>query len=183
MQRNLKKAGFSQNFVRRLIIYGLMTLILGSAQCAFFPMLDFCPATPDLIMGMLLAIALIDSIKSAAITAVCAGFFMDAIGSVGLAISPVVYFLFVLAVGALSGKVLKSFASFALLLVPTAIYRGAVTLLCYTVKLGANIAISTDTLTGIILPEMITTFLLCLPIYFIVKLCSGAFANHSRFTF
>ena len=183
MQGNLNKSGISQGLARRIIIFGLMTLVLGCAQCAFFPLLDFCPATPDLILGMLLAIALLDSIKSAAITAVCAGFFVDAIGSLGLALSPIVYLLFVLIVGALSGKVLKSFASFILLLIPSLIYRGTATLLCHLFVSGAGASSTAQLLRTVVLPEMLTTGLLCLPIYFIVKLCSGALENHSRFTF
>ena len=183
MQGNLNKSGVSQGLVRRLIIFGLMTLVLGCAQCAFFPLLDFCPATPDLILGMLLAIALLDSIKSAAITAVCAGFFVDAIGSSGIALSPIIYLLFVLIVGALSGKVLKSFASFVLLLIPSLIYRGAATLLCCFLIAGAEFSSVAELLRNVVLTEMLTSGLLCLPIYFIVKLCSGALENHSRFTF
>lgn len=183
MQSNLKKSVVSQGIIRRLIIYGLMTLILGAAQCAFFPLLDFCPATPDLIMGMLLAVALLDSQDSAAVCAVPAGFFMDAIGSAGLALSPVIYLLFVLMIGALSRKVLKSFASFALLLIPTVIYRAAATLLLCFVNANAAFPPSALIFTDIIMPEMITTGLLCMPIYFIIKFCSGALENHSRFSF
>ena len=181
MQGDFKKSLFGANTTKRIVIFGIMTLLLGCAQCAFFPMLSICPGTPDLIMGMLLAIALIDGAKSAAVVAVCAGFFMDAIGSYGLSLSPLIYFLFVLFISLFSGKVLKSFASYLLLLIPSLIYRGAATYLCLLLR---YLAIPpTSALTQIILPEALTTGLLCLPLYFIVKLCSRPLETHGRFSF
>lgn len=158
-----------------------MTLILGCAQCAFFPLLRICPATPDLILGMLLAIALLDGEKSACVTAVASGFFIDAIGGGALALSPAVYLVFVALICLFTKKVLKSFASYLLLLIPSLIYRGIATYLCLILKDGA--LVPAFVFTEIIIPEAIVTAILCLPIYFIVKLFSGMLETHSRFTF
>ena len=181
MQSDIGKSLFGAGTVKRIIIYGLMTLVLGCAQCAFFPILKICPSTPDLIMGMLLAIALWDSERSAAVVAVCAGFFIDAIGSSGLALSPIIYLLFVLLISFFSKKVLKSFMSYLLLLIPTLLYRGAATYICIMAHQRALPPLWV--LSDIILPEALATGLLCLPIYLIVKLCSGILETHSRFTF
>ena len=62
MQRDLRDQLFRPELVKRIVIYSLLTLILGSAQCSFFPALSICPATPDLVMGMLLAVLLIATI-------------------------------------------------------------------------------------------------------------------------
>ena len=72
MQNNIRESLFRPELLKRIVIYGLLTLLLGSAQCSFFPLLNICPSTPDLIMGMLLGIILIDSDKSAAVVAVAA---------------------------------------------------------------------------------------------------------------
>ena len=88
MQNNIRESLFRPELLKRIVIYGLLTLLLGSAQCSFFPLLNICPSTPDLIMGMLLGIILIDSDKSAAVVAVAAGFFIDAIGGGAIALSP-----------------------------------------------------------------------------------------------
>lgn len=181
MQGNLKHSAFSTNLARRIIIYGLMTLLLGSAQCAFFPILRVCPATPDLIMGMLLTITLWDSERSAAAVAVGAGFFIDAIGASGLALSPLIYLIYVLFISLFAKKVLKSFVSYLLLMIPTLLFRAAATYLC--VFLAERSLPQLWVITEVLLPEALTTGLLCLPIYFIVKLCSGMLENHSRFTF
>ena len=55
---------------KRVAVYGLLLLILGAAMCSFFAQLTRLPATPDLILGAVLAIALLDGRKTAAIVGV-----------------------------------------------------------------------------------------------------------------
>jgi hypothetical protein len=181
MKKELRAPSQNKNLLKRILIYGLMTLFLASLQTAFFPILSFCPKTPDLIMGMLLAITLLDDEKSAAVCALGAGFFVDAIGSSGLAISPVVYIIFVLVINIFARKVLKSFVSYLLLLIPALIFRALAT---YLLVLITELSFPKGwVFTEIILPEMLATALLCLPIYFIVKLFSRTLETHGRFTF
>lgn len=181
MQRNIRESLFRPELLKRIVIYGLLTLLLGSAQCSFFPLLDICPSTPDLIMGMLLAIALIDSDKSAAVTAVAAGFFIDAVGGGAIALSPLVYCIFVLFTSLFSRKMLTSFPSFLLLMVPALLYRGAATAVCMTVE--GRALISAGEIFATVVPELVCTALLCIPLYFIVKLAAIPLETHSKFTF
>ena len=183
MNGRMDHSFFSQTNVKRLIVYVLLIPLTVIAQCAFFPFIDICPATPDLLLGTLLAIALLDGLESASVCAVCGGFMLDAIGSSGLALSPVIYLVFVLTVGALSRKVLKRFASYSLLLALSLVYRALSTLIC--LALSGNLSIPPEiwVFTEVILPEMLTTALLCLPVYPVVRLCTRAFSNHGRFTF
>ena len=181
MHRDLNNAPAGKSLLKPIIVYGIMILVLGSAQCAFFPMLDFCPATPDLMLGAVLAIILLDSEKSAAVCAIAAGFFVDAIGTAGVSLSPLVYFLFAVIMTPFAKKVLKSFASYLLLLAPALIYRAIATYFCAFIayREAPGLWIVTD----ILLPEIIVTGLLCLPVYLIVKLCAGILGTHNRFTF
>ena len=181
MQRDVNKPSTRQTLLRRIIVYGVLTLILGCGQCAFFPILNICPAVPDLMLGMLVAIALIDGEKSAAVCAVAAGFFIDAVGSSGIALSPLVYVFLVAFISFFTKKMLSSFASYFLLLIPALIYRAAATYICALIAYGE--APGLWILGDVILPEMLTTVLLCLPIYFIVKLCSRIIGNYGRFSF
>ena len=180
-KRDTNPSLFSQNTIKRVAIYGIITLLLACAQCAFFPLLDICPRTPDLIMGMLLAIALLDGEKSAAVCAVASGFFVDAIGSSFLALSPLIYLVFVAFISVFTKKVLKSLASYLLLLLPMLLYRAAATYLCILITEGGLPA--AWVFLDMLLPEAIATGLLCIPVYFIIKLCSRALVSHSRFTF
>ena len=181
MQGNIRDSLFRPELLKRIVIYGLMALILGSAQCSFFPILKICPRTPDLIMGMILAVMLIDSEKSAAVLALCAGFFIDAIGGGAISLAPVIYLLFVLFIGIFSHKMLTSFASFCILMLPALLYRAAATWICLLIWYGS--ALGLGALWEIIIPELLCTALLSLPIYAIVKLCTASLETHSRFTF
>lgn len=181
MQRNIGGSLFRPELIKRIIIYGLLTLLLGSAQCSFFPLLDICPSTPDLIMGMLLAIALIDSDKSAAVTALAAGFFIDAVGGGAIALSPLIYCIFVLFISLFSAKMLTSLPSYILLMIPALLYRGAATALCMAIE-GRGMPPVSEILATVA-PELICTALLCIPLYFIVKLAAIPLETHSKFTF
>ena len=180
MNNKIKGSSLSTEILKRLLIYGLLTLFLGSLQCAFFPLLDFCPKTPDLILAMLVAIALLDSELAAGVCAVVCGFFIDAVGSTGLAISPLIYFLTVVIVCCFTGKILKSFPSFLILLVPTLICRALATYIRIIIAEGFP---EPWVITEIILPELLITALFAMPIYFLVKLCIKPLKSHSKFTF
>ena len=181
MQGKLNSSQQRPEILKRIIIYGLLTLFLGCAQCAFFPFLDFCPKTPDLILAMIVAIALLDSEVAAGVCAVACGFFVDAIGSSGLALSPIIYFLTIAVVCCFTGKILKSFPSFLILLIPTLICRAIAT--CVRILIADGGFPELLVLIDIILPEMIITAIFALPIYFLVKLCVKPLSSHGKFMF
>lgn len=181
MQGNIRTSLFRPELIKRIVIYGLLTLLLGSAQCSFFPLLSICPSTPDLIMGMLLAIVLIDSDKSAAVTAIAAGFFIDAVGGGAIALSPLIYCVFVLFISMFSGKMLTSFPSYALLMIPTLIYRGLATAAFMAIERRA--LVSLPEILSTVGPELICTAIVCIPLYFAVKLCAIPLETHGKFTF
>lgn len=181
MKRRLRESLFSLELLKRLLIYGILILFLGCAQCAFFPFLSFCPMTPDLVLALLVAIALLDSESSAAVCAVCAGFFVDSIGASGVVLSPLIYFFTMLIISLLTGKILKSFPSFLLLLVPALLCRALGTLAC--MLLNELSMPPLWVLWEIILPEAVYTAICALPIYFLIKLCTKPLKTHSKFTF
>lgn len=181
MKRTLADVIFHPEAVKRMIIYGIFVLALGCAQCSFFPLISICPATPDLMLGMLLAIILLDGEKSAAIVAIAGGFFIDSIGSSGLFLSPLIYFLFVLIMSVPVKKVLAGFPAYLLLLVPTLAYRALSTFICLALwhREMPSPALLWDTLV----PEAVCTALLCIPVYFLIKLASSTFENRGKFSF
>lgn len=181
MQGNLRDQLLRPELIKRIVIYSLLTLLLGCAQCSFFPMLSFCPATPDLIMGMLLAVSLIDSEKSAAPLAIGAGFFLDAIGGGSIAYLPVFYLIYVLFISFFSHKMLAGFASYAILLLPTLAFRAISTFVLIAVADGVMPSFSKA--LGVVFPELLCTALLCLPLYAIVKLCTAPMQTHGKFSF
>lgn len=181
MQGNIREALLKPLLFKRIAIYSVLTLLLGSAQCSFFPLLRICPSTPDLIMGLILAVMLIDSEKSAAILALCAGFFIDAIGGGALSLSPVIYLLFVFFAAIFSHKMLPSFASYSILMLPMLMYRAVATAVC--ILIVSETALTFGSVWSVIFPELLCTALLCLPLYAIVKICAAPLETHTKFTF
>lgn len=165
---------------KRIIIFSIATLILGTAQCSFFSTLDICPRTPDLIMGLILAIALCDNAKSAMALSVGAGFFIDAIGGCGFSLSPIIYFAYAVIIGVASQKMLKGFPAFVLLLLPSLLYRAAATTLLTIIN--HNVAIDGAFAITLLL-EALCTLVFCLPIYPLINLAAKPLSSRKRFSF
>lgn len=154
--------------IRRIIIFTTATLILGAAQCSFFPLIKICPRTPDLILGLILATALCDNTKTALVLSVGAGFFIDAIGGGVFAFSPLIYFIYAVIISTASQKFLKSFPAFVVLLIPSMFYRAAIT----TGLTFLNSGSITKGIVPTLLLEALCTFILCLPLYPIITLAA-----------
>lgn len=181
MTRGQKNGLSRQEVIKRVIIFGLLLLAVGSAQCSFFPALHICPATPDLLLGLVAAITLLDSRKTATVTAVAAGFLADALGGSGYSLSTLYYLAAALLLGALAEKVLPVFLSYAMIIIPALLLRGGYTLLCIFINYGSVPMLYT--LKSILLPEALCTFLLCLPLWALTKLCTAPLGSRNKFTF
>ena len=165
---------------KRIIIFSIATLILGTAQCSFFSALDICPRTPDLIMGLILAVALCDNAKSAMALSVGAGFFIDAIGGCGFSLSPIIYFTYAVIIGIASQKMLKGFPAFILLLLPSLLYRAAATTTLAIINNNASIG---GELLVTLLLEALCTFVFCLPVYPLINLATKPLSSRRKFSF
>ena len=74
MTRNFRqRKSVSPELVKKILVYSLLSLLLASLQCSFFARLSICPATPDLMLGLVAAIALLDSREAAAICGIGCG--------------------------------------------------------------------------------------------------------------
>lgn len=167
--------------IKRIVLYGILVLLLSVAQCSFFGRLHVCPATPDLMLGLLLAVLLLDSVYAAAAAALAAGFFVDALGAASFFLSPLFYFVIVLAFCLPASKMLSTFPSYALLLLPALIGRAVYTLLCFALVPGPMPTLSY--VGGVLWREALVTALLSLPIYPLVKLCMHPLRTRNRFHF
>ena len=78
-------------------------------------------------------------------------------------------------------KMLTSFASYAILLLPTLAFRAVSTFVCIALTDGTMPTLARA--FGVIFPEMLCTALLCLPLYAIVKLCTAPMQTHGKFSF
>ena len=161
--------GEKRRILRRRIVFGLVGFFLCIVQCSFFSRLKPLGATPDIVLGSILAITLLDSKKTAAVYAVGTGYFLDAIGATPPSLSPVFYLLAVVVLGFVSEKMMPRFLSFGALMLPTVALRAIFTLVSLWISLGAFPPLVYW--GSVILPEALSTFIFCLPVYFLIKLC------------
>lgn len=161
--------GEKRRIIRRIVVFGLIGFFLCILQCSFFSRLKPFGATPDVVLGSILAISMLDGKKSAAVYAVGTGYFIDAIGANPPSLSPVFYLLAVVALGFISDKMMPRFLSFTAVMLPAVFLRAIFTIISLCITLGAFPP--PLYFTAVILPEMLSTFIFCLPVYFSVKLC------------
>jgi hypothetical protein len=180
--RRINNHNVRPELIKRIVIYGILIFLVANTQCSFFAQLKICPATPDLIIGIVLAVAMLDSTRSAAAVGISAGFVSDALGNVGsLSFSALFYLVCAVILGTLACKMLPKFLSFICLLIPALTLRALYTALCLYLKVGSIPPLSL--LGSVLLPEIIVTAILCIPLYPIVKLCVIPINAHSRFSF
>ena len=155
--------------IRRILVYSLLTVGMATAQCSLLARLHILPVTPDWMLGLVIAILLLDSVQAATVVAIGSGVLLDALGSGGLLLSPLFYFILCLLLFLPASKMLPRFLSFVVLLLPALLLRGGHTLLCMTLYTGG--VPSAATLLSVLPAELVLTALFCLPVYWLVRLC------------
>lgn len=164
-RRNERKA-----VAKRVALYGGIFFFLAVIQCAFFSRLDFLPATPDLLVAAVAVIAVTDTKETAMISALVGGVVIDAIGGVGMYLSPVLYLIVAVVIGIFAKKMNDSYPSWVALM-PTVCLLRALFTMGQTALFGGAF-VFTRVLTGILLPELIVTFIFALPLYPLIRLCA-----------
>ncbi len=154
---------------RRIAVYSAAFFLIGILQCAFFSRLKPFGAVPDITLGALCATLMLDNKKAAAVCAVAAGYFVDALGSLPPAFSPLFYLICIVLVSLISDKMMPRFASFCLCLAPAVIFNSIYTFIC--VWAGARALPSISLLAGELLGGALGTFIFSLPTYGVIKLC------------
>jgi hypothetical protein len=178
--RRFADTGEKRMLLRRIIIYTLLFFFLGVMQCSFFSRLKPFGAVPDIVLGGICAILMLDNKRSAAVCAVAAGYFIDALGAVPPSFSPLFYLICVAVLGRVSDKLMPSALSYALLMLPALLLRAAYTYVSIWINMASAPALGTA-LIRVMLPEALSTFVFCLPIYFLVKLCMLPIGAKGRF--
>ena len=161
--------GDRRMLLRRLFVYSALFFLLGIAQCSFFSALKPLGATPDIVLGGLCGVIMLDNKRVAAIAAIASGYFIDAIGAVPPSFSPLYYLICVAILGYVSDKMMPRFVSFAILMLAACAPLSVYTVIGMRFSAGALPPLSV--LAPTVLSTSASTLVFCLPIYFIVKLC------------
>lgn len=171
--RGRKRIRIPWDDVKRIGIYAAFMFLLAVAQCSFFARIEKLPATPDLILAAVTVIAVTDRWESAAISGIVGGIIIDALGGVGIYLSPVLYFAAALVVWTISQKMMTRYLSWLAVFPVACLMRAAFTILL--IFLSASAFEFTDALLYIILPEAIVTLVFALPQYPLIRLCTLPF--------
>ena len=148
---------------------GIALIILSSLQVSFFGRFRFFGAVPDLMLCFVLCISYFLGPYAGAITGIASGFVIEAIGSQGISLLPLIYFLYGYCVGSFSHtSVRKGYAPYILYLVCGLFLRATVTLI-YVCLIYKNIQLPVILLYSV-LPEWIVTAVWGCIVYLPMKL-------------
>ncbi|MBR2354577.1 MAG: rod shape-determining protein MreD [Clostridia bacterium] len=162
----------------RLLCYGLLILILSSAECSFFPTLRFLPAVPDLLLSAVVAVSMLDNRRASLVFAVAAGLISDAICGVGAPLSALLYLTVATVVGTLGEKMLPRYGSYLVLMLPALLLRAAASIL---LAVFGGVSESLWLFLRLrLIPEAAVTAGTSLVLYFLVKLSMLPFREKRR---
>ena len=157
------------------LLSGVRVFVLVILQVSLIPRISLFGAVPDILLPFLLTLAVTGSSVSrtytVAVTGIAAGFLADALGSTGLGLLTLFYFLVGTLVSSMSRGgthgVFEDLARFYAVLVPAVLLRGGVTVV--SILLAGRGFDFLVCLTDILIPEWISTLILALPILLIFR--------------
>ena len=164
----LQNANLKLSVIRRVIFYGALFFLLSVAQTSFFAQLSFLSVVPNLALGGVAAVALLDEERCAVVCGIAAGFLADAIGGSGISFSPLVFMIAAIVCAQVSRKMLPHFLSWLVVMLVASVLGALGTALC--ILLNSSVAISA-VFGSVLLPELLATYFISLPVFFLVKLC------------
>ena len=155
--------------LRRVILYGILFFTLSVVQCSFLSRLSFLSVVPNIVLGGVCAVSLLDDQKTATVCGIGAGFLLDAIGGAGISLSPLLFMIVAIICSEIAKKMLAHFLSWLLLLFVASLAGAAVTFVNLLAAVGGVSLLAL--FFPVLLPEIVFTYIFSLPIYFIALLC------------
>ena len=160
---------FTASQILRGVICCLLIVFFAMLQTTVFARFKPFGAVPDLMFALTVAIAFSEGEKWGGLCGIIAAVVIDALGSVGISVLPILY----MAEGVLCGYLVRDFFSNTALpriavITLFTVFRSVVTLIMSTIMVDAPI---TDIIFDIVIPEYFSTVLMSAPVYLAVWLC------------
>lgn len=168
------KFRIDSDYIKKGFAYGGLILFFSLLQITLVPRYPIFGVSPDLVLSCVLATAMFEGAKFGAITGVAAGFFIDAVGSVGLSLSPLLFCVFGYVTG-ICAEFLFRRGLLSFIMAGTVGYflRGFATILLvaasWTLYSTAFVLIRT------VLPEIILSIVFSPVVYLVFRLLAGRF--------
>lgn len=154
---------------RYVLLLGGLLLLIALLQVSFFARFQILGVTPDLMIVTVLCIAVFGGEHMGACVGLASGFLIDSLGSTGIVLLPLFYFLLGYIVGHFVGRFpARGYVTYLYYLGVTLLYRMAITTV-YTAITYTSLHPG-PLLVHILLPEALVTAIAGLGLYFPIKL-------------
>ncbi len=151
--------------LRYSLAVGLLLIVVAVLQVSLFSRFRLFGVVPDLMLGTVLFLAFFCGQYTGAISGIAAGFLIEAIGTHGITLLPVIYLFFGYLTGHYARSVIpKNLLSYLPYLAVGVVVRAATTLL-YACLTYQSIDLP-KLLLGTLLPEALTTGVCAVLLYF-----------------
>ncbi len=152
--------------VIKVIVYTLYSLLLVSTVTSFLPSFGYKGAAPDLVLCATVALAYCEGERAAAVFGMLSGFVVEAVGSTGISMLPLVYMIIGCVCAMLFLNILgKNIGAYLIYVAAFALVRAAISLI-YIQFTVPDFGLGTA-LGSVILPEYGAT-MLASPVVFIL---------------
>lgn len=151
--------------------YGILAMLFSVLQTTLVPRFQIFDALPDLLIGVICYLGIYRGEKTAGLFGLFAGLCVDGLGNTGVSFLPLFYTIGGYVCG-IVGKVARENAKFVAFLISVPAFslaRTSITFLDFLITNWGNLQFQRFFLYTA-LPEFISTLLICLIVYFIVKL-------------
>ena len=151
--------------IYKLVNYGIVFFLIAMLETVTLPLAG-AGIVPDLVLCAVVAVAMAEDERVAGICGVAAGFFIDAVGAVGISISPLLYGICGYLTGVLVRFFLRrNFPSYLIYVACAAAARSVVTLM--TVYMSQSAVPLYSAFADIVIPEFLLT-VLCSPVLYLI---------------
>ncbi len=169
----------SSKTLGRCLLFSVLLFLTAACQASFFSATAVFAATPDLLLGAVMGLAIYDGERTGAISGIAAGVFAESLGGTGIMLMPVFYMMAGYVFGIVTRFFLnRNFLSWIVYMLIASFARGVWTLLYLAAtETGFNFV---TVFSRIIIPEFFMTVLFSLPMYFLCRICARPFHRRSE---
>lgn len=163
----------------KCFVYSFALFILSTMQVTFFSKINVLGATPDLLLGGVLLIAMKDDIRVSAICGIVSGFLYCSMGGFSYPFYMIFSFLCGYTLWGVSDRFLgKNYISYLVLAIVTYALKALYNLL--EASLFAESFNLLNTFSNAIFPEFVSSMVLCSVSYLIFSFLASALNNNSK---
>jgi rod shape-determining protein MreD len=168
----------NNRFIVKALIYAVIFIFLTVLETNIFNGFKIFGAKPNLIISLVIAVAVLENERYAAVFGMIAGFIIDSSVSSPFFFSGLYYFFAAYLTGFISRYYFtKSLLTMMTMIVPVCVVREIFNLF-YLIGIWKNFNIA-GAMIEYILPEYLYTVLLAPAIYFLVKFTAGRISYHN----